>query len=94
MTIEDLVLKKHRVIVSQMQNWAASKIQSWWKNWINRRKRKIAPMGVWEIKRMMDKVSIIQKWWRSILLARYDRSVFVKKCKATMRVQRFIRKCQ
>ena len=51
-------------------------------------------MGVWEIKRMMDKVSIIQKWWRSVLLTRYDRSIFVKKCKAIMRVQEFVRLIQ
>ena len=67
MPMEDLLAKKHRVIVLKIQTLAAEKLQKWWRAYKERKHRKIAPMGLWEIKRMIDRLVYLQNWWRSIV---------------------------
>ena len=49
-------------------------------------------MGLWEIKRMVDGVVFIQKWWRGLIMMRVERSEFRKKIRIAIMVQRFVRK--
>ena len=50
------------------------------------RVRKIAPMGIFEIKKMLDKVQRIQEWWRGLMKMRIERSKFAKSLKCIILV--------
>ncbi len=75
-----------------MQVNAAKKLQKWWRNRLLRKKRGFAPLGVYELIKMFDKVKKIQAWYRRILNEREKKAVFRKKTNCIMLVQKFVRK--
>lgn len=42
---------------------AAKRLQRWWREKLGNKKRGYRAIGIWEIKKMFDKITIIQKWW-------------------------------
>ena len=46
---------------------AAKRLQKWWRNRLMRKKRGFAPIGVYELIKMFDKVKKIQAWYRGVL---------------------------
>ena len=49
---------------------------------MGRKGRLFAPIGIWEVKKMFDKVAIIQKWYRNIIRKRKAKALFLVHVKA------------
>ena len=89
MSLSDILKKKHQLIVHKLQTTAAKRLQTWWRN--KGKKRGFATIGIWEIKKMLDKVMIIQKWYRG-LVAKWDYRVrYAIKVRAVVVIQRLVR---
>ena len=67
MPIDDLLKKKHLALNQANQIEAAKRLQRWWRDRTGRKQRLFAPFGIWEIKKMFDKIVIIQKWFRKVM---------------------------
>ena len=80
MPISDILKKKHQFIHNAEQNSAVKQLQRWWRN--RNVKRGFSALSIWDIKLMLDKVILIQKWYRSLLDKWADRSKFGKETKA------------
>ena len=68
---------------------AAKRLQKWWRNRLLRKKRGFAPLGVYELIKMFEKVKKIQNWYRGILEEREKNLIFKQKTKCVMLVQKF-----
>ena len=49
-------------------------------------------MGIFELIKIMDKVCVIQKWYRKILAEKEEKKKFKNMTKHAMLVQKFVRK--
>ena len=70
MPIQEILRIKNSATIQDYMNKKATKIQRWWRNRLLDKKRGFAPMGIWEIKKMFDKVIKIQQWYRGLILMR------------------------
>ena len=65
MPIDVLLKKKHRELLTAKMNKSAARIQRWFREKTDTKRRGFK-IGIWELKRMMDKVPIIQRWYRAL----------------------------
>ena len=57
MPIDELIKKKHKILIHHEHVMASKHLQKWWRNRLARKKtRSFAPLGLWELIKMIDKV--------------------------------------
>ena len=68
MPISDLLRRKNMITVQYRMVQAASRLQKWWRNHLEARKSAFGPTSIYEVKKMLDKVCMIQKWYRALVV--------------------------
>lgn len=88
--MSELLRKKHSLEISSLQASSALRLQRWWRNRMNIKANAFAK-GVLELKTMMEKARVIQKWfrqWKADKMHRIEQRQFFR---AALTIQRFTR---
>lgn len=86
MSINELLWKKHTLQENERQLKATRRLQRWWREKLNNKKRGYRAIGIWEIKKMFDKITIIQKWWQKLKAKWAERNRFAKQSVAIVKI--------
>ena len=91
MPIDVLLKKKHRELLTEKMNKTAKRIQRWFRDKLSQQKRGFK-IGIWELKRMMETVPVIQRWWRKMKSKWAWKRLFKQINESTYMIQYYARK--
>ena len=92
MSLTDLLRRKNLIIIHLSQLSAIQRLQKWWRKRLRAKKAAYGPSSIYEVKRMLDKVCIIQSWYRRLKVVWASRDTLAKKVAAALIIQAQARK--
>ena len=93
MSLTELLRRKNLIRIQKSQLSATKRLQKWWRRTLRvKNVARYGPSSVYEVKLMLDKVQIIQSWYRRLKIVWASRETLAEKVAAALIIQAQARK--